>query len=119
MSINMLHKLTFGQYMRRISRVMLSYDSFLAFHCLTTMNEEVDYEEDIDPAAADAVEDRRSRGGGGSTADEIKRKGRGHNQTNQQNNEDHSFQNSRGDNNSSRVQFENIQRGKGAGPLQC
>lgn len=86
------------------------------------MNEEVDYEEDIiDPAAtataASVVEDRRSRGGGGGTADEIKRKGRGHNQINQQQNEDHSFQNSRGDN-SSRV-FENIQRGKGSGPLQC
>ena len=82
------------------------------------MNEEVDYEEDIDPAAAaPVVEDRRSRGGGGGTADEIKRKGRGHNQINQQQNEDHSFQNSRGDN-SSRV-FENIHRGKGSGPLQC
>jgi hypothetical protein len=76
------------------------------------MNEEVDYEEDIDPAAAAAaapvVEDRRSRGGGGGTADEIKRKGRGHNQINH---EDRSFQNNR--------VFENIQRGKGSGPLQC
>jgi len=81
------------------------------------MNDEVDYEEDIDPAVAEADEtnrsareDRRSRGGG--SADEVKRKGRGHNQINQQHNEDHSYQNRGG-------VFENIQRGKGAGPLQC